>query len=219
MRVRVRTWVIILLLTGLALSAASVAISAQQSVGTVTITSPPQNSTVGPTEIISGKAQLSNGYTLWIVAHDGKTGQYYPQGTPVTIRNGASWSTHLSLGSAIGVGQKFQIQAVAANKTANKALSSYASSGQKSGMTTLPAGAQAINAITVTRGTSNLNSSASNVPIGTQNVSTAMVSSNVIPESASASPSQSRLPGFEAIYVLGALAIAFAIVTKGRLSK
>jgi len=217
--VRVRTWAIIVLLTGLAMSTASVAISAQKSVGTVTITSPPRNSTVGPTETVSGKAQLSSGYTLWVVANDGKTGRYYPQGTSVTIRNDASWSTHLSLGSAIGVGQKFQIQAVAADKTANKALSSYISSGQKSGMATLPDGAQTVTAITVTRGSSNSNASPSMIPIVTQHVSTATVSSNVVQPSASASPSQSMLPGFEAIYALGALAIAFAILTKGRLSK
>lgn len=216
---RVRTWAIILLLTGLALSTASVAISAQKSVGTVTITSPPQNSTVGPTETVSGKAQLSSGYTLWIVANDGKAGRYYPQGTSVTIRNDATWSTHLSLGSAIGVGQKFQIQAVAADKTANSAFSSYISSGQKSGVTTLPAGAQTVKAVTVTRGTSNSNASPSMIPIVTQHVSTATVSSNVVQASASASPSQSMLPGFEALYVLGALAIAFVILTKGRLSK
>ncbi|MGZ4905348.1 MAG: hypothetical protein ACXV45_01555 [Halobacteriota archaeon] len=216
---RVRRWVIILLLIGLAVSAGSVAISAQKSVGTVTFTSPPQNSTVGPTETISGKAQLSSGYTLWIVAHDGKADRYYPQGVPVTIRNDASWSSRLSLGSAIGVGQKFQIQAVAADKAANSAFSSYISSGQKSGMTTQPAGAQAVKAITVTRGASNSNASPSMIPIVTQHVRTATVSSNVVQASASASSSQNPLPGFEAIYVLGALALAFVIVTKGRLSK
>ncbi len=220
---RLQKWIIVLLLTVLVVSAANVAVSAQTSRGTVTITSPAKNSTVGATGSVSGKAQLSSGYTLWVIPYDGITGKYYPQGTAVTIRD-ASWSSRLSFGN-IPVGQKFQIQAVIADKSASSAFSSYVSSGQKGGMTKLPAGAQAVNAITVTRGTSSgtsststSNASPSVIPIVTQNVSTTNAStSNVAEASAAASSSRSPLPGFEAIYAFGALAIAFVLVFKGRL--
>ncbi|MGZ4934397.1 MAG: hypothetical protein ACXV49_07855 [Halobacteriota archaeon] len=223
----VRKWMIILLLAGLAVSTASVAVSAQQQVGTVKIASPAKNSTVSSTETVSGQAQLSSGYTLWIVPYDGISGRYYPQGGPVTIDDNASWSTRLSLGN-FNVGQKFQIQAIATAKSASSAFSSYVSSGQKGGMKSLPAGAQAVDSITVTRGTSSSTGNAtassaspSMIPIVTQNVSTttSASTSNVVQASASASSSQSPLPGFEAVYALGALAIAFVLVFKGRLLK
>ena len=223
---RAQKWIIVLLLTGLVISITSVAVSAQKPVGTVTITSPPKNSTVGPNETASGRAQLPSGYTLWVMPYDGIAGRWYPQGAPVTIRADATWSSSLSFGS-IPVGQKFQIQAVAADRNANSDFNSFVSSGQKGGTTKLPAGAQAVNAIIVTRGTSSSTSSTSAssaspsmIPIVTQNVSTATSStSNVAQASAAASSSQSPLPGFEAIYAFGALAIAFVLVFKGRLLK
>ncbi len=217
-------WIIVLLLTGLVISTASVAVSAQKPVGTVTITSPPKNSTVGPNESVSGRAQLPSGYTLWVMPYDGIAGRWYPQGAPVTIRDDATWSSRLSFGS-IPVGQKFQIQAVATDRSANSDFNSFVSSGQKGGTTKLPAGAQAVESITVTRGASSNTSSTSPsaspsmIPIVTQNVSTTTSTSNVVQASASASSSQSLLPGFEAIYALGALAIALVLVFKGRLSK
>lgn len=221
---RLQKWIIVLLLTVLVVSTANVAVSAQTSRGTVTITSPAKNSTVGATGSVSGKAQLSSGYTLWIIPYDGITGKYYPQGTAVTIRD-ASWSTSLSFGN-IPVGQKFQIQAVVADQSANSAFGSYVSSGQKGGMTKLPSGAQAVNAITVTRGTSSSttststsNASPSVIPVVTQNVSTNASTSNVAEASAAASSSRSPLPGFEAVYAFGALAVAFVLVFKGRLLK
>ncbi len=226
---RAQKWIIVLLLTGLVISNTSLAVSAQSSaqkpVGTVTITSPPKNSTVGSNETASGRAQLPSGYTLWVMPYDGIAGRWYPQGAPVTIRD-ATWSSRLSFGS-IPVGQQFQIQAVAADRNANSDFNSFVSSGQKGGTTKLPAGAQAVNAITVTRGTSSSTSgtsassaSPSMIPIVTQNVSTVTSStSNVAQASAAASPSQSPLPGFEVIYAFGALAIAFVLVFKGRLLK
>ncbi len=224
---RVQKWMVILTLTILAALTASIAVGAQKSPGTATITSPPENSTVNSTVAVSGKAQLSSGYTLWIMPYDGISGKYYPQGAPVAIHD-ASWSSSVSLGNAIPVGQKFLIQAVIADKNANAALNSNASSGQKAGITKLPAGAQAVESITVTRGTSGSATTTASataaprvIPIVTQNVSAAAnASTNVVAQaSASASASQSLLPGFEAIYAIGALAIAFVLVLKGRMLK
>ncbi len=225
---RVRKWTIIILLVGLVVSAASITASAQNAqkqVGTVSITSPAKNSTVGAAQAVSGKAQIPSGYTVWIVPYDGIAGKYYPQGAPVTINDDAAWSTRLSLGN-FSVGQKLQIQAVVADKSANSALSSYVSSGQKGGMKSLPAGAQAVESITVTRGTStststgSANASPSMIPIVTQNASTANTStSNVVQASASAASSRSPLPGFEAIFAFSALAIAFVLVLRGRVLK
>ncbi len=221
----IRKWMIILLLAALAISTASVAVSAQKSVGTVKISSPAKNSTVGATETVSGRAQLSSGYTLWVMPYDGIAGKYYPQGGPVAIDDNASWSTRLSFAN-FNVDQKIQIQGIVTDKSASNAFSSYVSSGQKSGMKSLPAGAQAVESITVTRGTSSstptasVNASPSMIPTVTQNASTttSASTSNVATASASAG-SRSPLPGFEAIYAFGALAIAFILVFKGRLSK
>ncbi len=222
----VRKWMIVLLLAGLAVSTASVAVSAQQSVGTVKISAPAKNSTVGATETVSGKAQLASGYVLWAMPYDGIAGRYFPQGGPVPIDDNASWSVRLSF-SNFNVGQKLQIQGIVADKSASSAFSSYVSSGQKGGMKSLPAGAQAVESITVTRGTSSatptpsVNASPSMIPIVPQNVSTTTSAStgNVATASASAASSRSPLPGFEAIYAFGALAIAFVLVFKGRLLK
>ncbi len=230
----VQKCMVVLLLTVLLVSTASVAASAQKSPGTVKITSPAKNSTVGSTVSVNGKAQLGSGYTLWVLPYDGITGRYYPQGTAVTIRD-ASWSSRLSIDKGMPVGQKLLIQAVVANKNANNALNRYVSSGQKAGITRLPAGAQTVEAVAITYGTSSsakstspthatprtstTSGSPSMIPIMTQNVSAAPLAStgNVAQASASAAASQSPLPGFEAIYAFGALAIAFVLVLKGRL--
>ncbi len=226
---RAQKWIIVLFLVGLVASTLSVAVTAQQPTaspaGTASITAPPRNSTVGPNETVSGKAQLPSGYSLWVMPYDGITGKYYPQGA-VPINDEARWSVRLSF-SSIPVGQVFQIRAVSANGNANSDLTSFVSSTQgKGGTTHLPTGAQAVEAISVTRGTSSStgtptpNASPSNIPIMTQNVSTTTsATSSVVQASTPASSSKSLLPGFESIYALTALAIAFILVLKGRLTK
>jgi len=64
-------WAILLLITALLLaSVCAVASAASPQGGVVNINSPSKNGKAGPTQPVSGKAQLSKGYTLWIVPHD-----------------------------------------------------------------------------------------------------------------------------------------------------
>jgi len=232
-------WVVLLLLVIVLLAASSsTVVSAQKTQGTVTIVSPPKNGRVGPTESVSGKAQLSKGYTLWIIPYDGMAGKYYPQGSPVTVRNDASWSYRLSVSNAIGAGKKFQIQAIVADKPANSVLSNYVRRGQQTG-TALPPGAQAVNAITVTRVATNAavvtplphplpskvisgkttSATPRTLPITTPSaapISTNMATSSVTQASVGAAPSRNPLPGFEGIYALGALAAVFILLQTRR---
>ena len=60
-------WAILLLVTVALLASACTVASAQSTGGVVKISSPPKNGNAGPTERVSGKAQLSKGYSLWIV--------------------------------------------------------------------------------------------------------------------------------------------------------
>jgi len=231
-------WAMLLLVVLLLTVSSSTATSAQKTQGTVAISSPPKNGKIGSTQVVIGKAQLSKGYTLWIVPYDGMAGKYYPQGSPVTVRNDASWVYRLSFGS-IGVGKKFQIQAIVADKNANGALSNYVRTGRQTGITTLPMGAQAVNAITVTRVTANAGrvtplprpssirvtssktTSAKPVtlPITTPSpapISANTATSNVTQASVGAAPSRNPLPGFEGTYALGALAAVFVLLLKRR---
>ena len=142
-------WAILLLVTVALLASACTVASAQSTGGVVKISSPPKNGNAGPTERVSGKAQLSKGYSLWIVPYDPTAGKYYPEAPPVTVGSDASWSSRLSVGTIFGVGKTFQIYAVVADQSASTALSSYAA--QRTAITKLPSGAQAADAVTVKR--------------------------------------------------------------------
>lgn len=212
-------WAILLLITALLLaSVCVVASAASPQGGVVNINSPSKNGKAGPTQPVSGKAQLSKGYTLWIVPHDPTTGAYYPQAPSLTVRSDATWSTRLSVGNIFGVGKVFQIQAVVANPSASNALGNYAA--QRTGIAKLPAGAQAVDAVTVTRVAADVASQASASPSPTPVPST----TSAVTSTAAASPSTTTvagvstgvtssnpLPGFEAVFALGALGALAAI--------
>jgi len=210
----VHKWGILLIVSLLVLTSVCAVVSAQSTQGSVVnITSPTNNGKAGPTQGVSGKAQLSKGYSLWIVPYDPTAGKYYPQAIPLSVRRDATWSTSLSVGSLFGVGKKFQIQAVVANPSASSALS--ADAAQQRGIAKLPPGAQAVDAVTVTRVAENVAGSASVTPSPTALTTTSAATSsmtaevnpsttNVVQVSAAAK-SQSPLPGFEGIYGLGAL--------------
>jgi hypothetical protein len=231
-------WAMLLLVVIVLVVSSSTAVSAQKTQGTVAIASPPKNGKIGPTQVVSGKAQLSKGYTLWIVPYDGMAGKYYPQGSPVTVRSDASWTYRLSFGT-IGVGKKFQIQAIVVDKNANGVLNNYVRTGRQTGITKLPIGAQAVNAITVTRvaanaagvtslprplpikATSSKTTSETPITLPITTPSAAPISANtatssVTQASVGASPSRNPLPGFEGIYALGALAAVFVLLLKRR---
>ena len=203
-------WALPLLVTVLLLASACTVASAQSTQGgVVQISSPPKNGKAGPTERVSGKAQLSKGYSLWIVPYDPTAGKYYPQAPSLTVRSDATWSSRLSVGTIFGVGKTFQIDAVVADQSASTALSGYAAPG-----------AQAVDAVTVKRVAADLTGAPSASPSPSavpRSVSTAGSSAtagaspsiaNVAQASAAAS-SQNPLPGFEALYALGALAAVF----------
>jgi hypothetical protein len=214
-------WAILLLVSLLVLTSVCAVASAQSTPGTVRINSPSNNGKVGPTEPVSGKAQLSKGYTLWIVPYDPTTGIYYPQAPPLTVRIDATWSTRLSVGSTFGVGKTFQIQAVVADPSASSALS--ADAAQRTGIAKLPSGAQAVDAVTVTRVATNVASSApatsaatpSPTALPTTSAATSSVTAEASPlttnvvQVSAAAKSQNPLPGFEALYGLGALGAIF----------
>ena len=112
-------WALLLLVTVLLLASACTVASAQSTQGgVVQISSPPKNGKAGPTESVSGKAQLSKGYSLWIVPYDPAAGKYYPQAPSLTVRSDATWSSRLSVGTIFGVGKTFQIDAVVADQSA-----------------------------------------------------------------------------------------------------
>jgi hypothetical protein len=211
-------WAILLVVSLLMLTSVCAVVGAQSTQGgVVKINSPANNGKVGPTEPVSGKAQLSKGYSLWIMPHDPTTGIYYPQAPPLTVRIDATWSTRLSLGSTFGVGKTFQIQAVVADPSANSALS--ADAAQRTGIAKLPLGAQAVDSVRVTRVAANVAGSASATPSPTSLSTTAAATSNVttaanlsttnIVQASAAAKSQSPLPGFEVLYGLGALGAIF----------
>lgn len=214
-------WAVLLVVSLLMFTSVCAVAGAQSTKGgAVKINSPSQNGKAGPTQPVSGKAQLSKGYSLWIVPYDPTAGIYYPQAPPLTVRRDATWSTHLSVGSLFGVGKTFQIQAVVANPSASSTLS--ADAAQQRGIAKLPPGAQAVDAITVTRVASNVSGSASATPSPTALPTTSAAASsmtaettpsttNVVQESAAAK-SQSPLPGFEALYGLGALGAIFMVL-------
>ena len=113
-------WAILLLVTVTLLASACTMASAQSTQGgVVKISSPPRNGKAGPTERVSGKAQLSKGYSLWIVPYDPTAGKYYPEAPLLTVRSDANWSSRLSVGTIFGVGKTFQIYAVVADKSAS----------------------------------------------------------------------------------------------------
>jgi len=215
-------WAILLLIIALLLtSTCAVASAASTQGGVVQINSPSKNGKAGPTQPVSGKAQLLPGYTLWIVPYDPTTGIYYPKAPSLTVRSDASWSTRLSVGNIFGVGKVFQIYAVVANPSASNALSNYAA--QKTGIAKqLPAGAQAVDAAMVTRVAADVSSTASASPSPTPVPSTtsAVTSSATAEASPSATTvagvgsgvtSSNPLPGFEAVFALGALGALAAI--------
>jgi hypothetical protein len=214
-------WAILLVASLLVLTSVCAVASAQSPQGgVVKIYSPSKNGKAGPTEPVSGKAQLSNGYSLWIVPYDPTAGIYYPQAPPVTVRIDATWSTNLSVGSTFGVGKVFQIYAVVANPSASTALTNYAV--QRTGIVKLPSGAQAVDAVTVTRVAANVAGSASATPSPTPLSTTAAATSSVtaaanlsttnVVQVSAAAKSQSPLPGFEVLYALGALGAIFVVI-------
>ena len=214
---------ILLLITALLLTSACAVANAQSTKKTnvVQIIAPPKNGNAGPTQPVSGKAQLLPGYTLWIVPYDPTTGIYYPKAPSLTVRSDASWSTRLSVGNIFGVGKVFQIYAVVANPSASNVLSNYAA--QQTGIAKqLPAGAQAVDAAMVTRVAADVSSTASASPSPTPVPSTtsAVTSSATAEASPSATTvagvssgvtSSNPLPGFEAVFALGALGALAAI--------
>jgi hypothetical protein len=205
-------WATLLLVIFSLLTSACTVTSAQSQGGVVKILSPQQNGNAGPTERVSGKAQLSKGYSLWIVPYDPTAGKYYPEAPPVTVES-AAWSSRLSVGTIFRVGKTFQIHAVVADQSASTALSSYAV--QRTGITKLPPGAQAVDSVTAKRvatdvaGAPSASPSPSGVPRTTAGASNS--TANVASASAAAN-SQNPLPGFEVLYALGALAAVFLLL-------
>jgi hypothetical protein len=209
-------WAILLLVTVALLASACTVASAQSTGGVVKISSPPKNGNAGPTERVSGKAQLSKGYSLWIVPYDPTAGKYYPEAPSVTVGSDASWSSRLSVGTIFGVGKTFQIYAVVADQSASTALSSYAA--QRTAITKLPSGAQAADAVTVKRVAADVTgapaASPSAVPrtastAGSSATAGASSSTTNVAQASAAASSSNPLPGFEAVYALGALAAVF----------
>lgn len=214
-------WAILLLVTALLLtSLCAVASAASPQGGVVNINSPSKNGKAGPTQPVSGKAQLSKGYTLWIMPHDPTTGAYYPQAPSLTVRSDATWSTRVSVGNIFGVGKVFQIQAVVANPSASNALSNYAA--QRTGIAKLPAGAQAVDSVMVTRVATDVASTASASPspttvshttsaVTSSATAAASPSATTVAQASSRFTSSNPLPGFEAFFALGALGALAAI--------
>ena len=209
-------WAILLLVTVALLASACTVASAQSTGGVVKISSPPKNGNAGPTERVSGKAQLSKGYSLWIVPYDPTAGKYYPEAPSVTVGSDASWSSRLSVGTIFGVGKTFQIYAVVADQSASTALSIYAA--QRTAITKLPSGAQAADAVTVKRVAADVTgapaASPSAVPrtastAGSSATAGASSSTTNVAQASAAASSSNPLPGFEAVYALGALAAVF----------
>jgi len=208
-------WAILLLASLVVLTSVCAVASAQSTQGgTVKINSPSQNGKAGPTQPVSGKAQLAKGYSLWIVPYDPTAGIYYPQASPLTVGIDATWSTRLSVGSTFGVGKTFQILAVTANPSASSALSA----GAAQRIAKLPSGAQAVDAVTVTRVAADVAGSASTTPsptalpttsAATSSTATANPSTTNVVQVSSAAKSQNPLPGFEVLYGLGGLATVF----------
>jgi hypothetical protein len=209
-------WAILLLVTVALLASACTVASAQSTGGVVKISSPPKNGNAGPTERVSGKAQLSKGYSLWIVPYDPTAGKYYPEAPPVTVGSDASWSSRLSVGTIFGVGKTFQIYAVVADQSASTALSSYAA--QRTAITKLPSGAQAADAVTVKRVAADVTGAPAASPsavrgtastAGSSATAGASSSTTNVAQASAAASSSNPLPGFEAVYALGALAAVF----------
>ncbi|MGZ4848939.1 MAG: hypothetical protein ACXV2D_05535, partial [Halobacteriota archaeon] len=194
-------WAILLLVMVLLLTSACTVASAQN---TVKISSPPKNGNAGPTERVSGKAQLSKGYSLWIVPYDPAAGKYYPQAPSLTVQSDATWSSRLSVGTIFGVGKTFQIYAVVADQSASNALRS--SAAQRTGITKLPSGAQTVDAVVVKRVAADVAgaSSASPSPVphaastaGSSATAGASPSTGNVAQASAAASSQNPLPGFE----------------------
>ena len=209
-------WAILLLVTVALLASACTVASAQSTGGVVKISSPPKNGNAGPTERVSGKAQLSKGYSLWIVPYDPTAGKYYPEAPSVTVGSDASWSSRLSVGTIFGVGKTFQIYAVVADQSASTALSSYAA--QRTAITKLPSGAQAADAVTVKRVATDVtgapSASPSAVPrtastVGSNATAGASSSTANVAQASAAASSSNPLPGFGQCHTLGALAAVF----------
>ena len=209
-------WVILLLVAVALLASACTAASAQSTGGVVKISSPPNNGKAGPTERVSGKAQLSKGYSLWIVPYDPTAGKYYPEAPSLTVHSDATWSTRLSVGTVFGVGKTFQIDAVVADQSASTALSSYAA--QRTAITKLPSGAQPVDAVTVKRVAADVTGAPSASPsavsrtastAGSSVTAGASSSTTNVAQASAAASSSNPLPGFEAVYALGALAAVF----------
>jgi hypothetical protein len=152
--------------------------------------------------------------------HDPTTGAYYPQAPSLTVRSDATWSTRLSVGNIFGVGKVFQIQAVVANPSASNALGNYAA--QRTGIAKLPAGAQAVNSVMVTRVATDVASTASASPspttvsrttsaVTSSATAAASPSATTVAQASSRFTSSNPLPGFEAFFALGALGALAAI--------
>jgi hypothetical protein len=120
-------WAVISLVAAFLLTS-TVANAASNPGNVVKIDAPPRNGTAGPTEPVSGRAQLLKGYSLWIVPYDPTAGRYYPPASPVRVQNNATWSTRLSLASVFRIGKTLQIYAVVADSSATSSLSIDATS-------------------------------------------------------------------------------------------
>jgi hypothetical protein len=121
-------------------------------------------------------------------------------------------------GAIFGVSKMFQIYAVVADQSASTALSNYAA--QRTAITKLPPGAQAVDAVTVKRvaadvtGAPSASPSPSAVPRAASTAgssATAGASPSVanVAQASAAASSKNPLPGFEGLYALGALAAVF----------
>jgi len=204
-------WAILLLVAVSLLVSACTVASAQG--GVVKISYPPKNGNAGPTERVSGKAQLSKGYSLWIVAYDPTAGKYYPEAPSPTVHSDATWLSNLSVGTIFGVGKTFQIYAVVADQSASTSLRS--STTQRTAITKLPQGAQPVDAVTVKRVAADVSapaasssSSAVSRTAGSSATARASTSAATVAPATAAASSQNPLPGFEVVYALGALAAA-----------
>jgi hypothetical protein len=200
-------WAVISLLMALLLASSFIIANAESKPGSVVkIDAPKTNGTAGPTEPVRGRAQLSKGESLWIVPYDPAAGRYYLSASPVRVRSDGTWSTRLSVANVFRVGKTFQIYAVIADSSANSSLGIDAAS--QSGITKLPAGAKAVDAVTVTRvAADTAGAAASRSATASATNSTAAPSAtgtNLVARS------RNSLPGFEAAYALGSLAIVFA---------
>jgi len=215
-----------LLLSALFLvSSACVVVSAQT---TVKVTFPTNNGQAGPTQTVIGNAaSIPSGQNLWIVLYIPSVGRYYPQAPPVTVKSDGSWSARPSIGTGSDNGKTFEIMAVVTGANANSEFNNYIDTGKSTGsypgLTSLPAGAQVMDSVSVTRVSENVptptgaasptTSTPSASPIPSSNAT--ITASSTVTVTTSATPSRGflGLPGFEGVFALLAIAAAYVFVS------